>query len=63
MGLELSPVLCTGRCGFQTGPTNYPIALHHDFAFIAGDFNFRLHTSHQQVVEELNSGDLKALLS
>ncbi|OEH75493.1 endonuclease exonuclease phosphatase family related protein [Cyclospora cayetanensis] len=48
---------------FQTGSSNYPMALHHDFAFIAGDFNFRLHMSHQQVVEELNNSNFKPLLS
>lgn len=47
----------------QTGSTNYPVAMHHDYAFIAGDFNFRLHTSHQRVVEELNGTDITRLLS
>ncbi|KAL8272502.1 hypothetical protein Esti_003625 [Eimeria stiedai] len=47
---------------FQTGLTNYPTVLRHDFSFIAGDFNFRLHASHQQVVEELNGADLTSLL-
>ncbi|KAL8426505.1 hypothetical protein Efla_007140 [Eimeria flavescens] len=48
---------------FQTGLTNYPTVLRHDFAFIAGDFNFRLHASHQHVVEQLHGSDISSLLS